>query len=125
MGISLVAMTVFLYPVLIKASKELALGMVAFPRGTRGCLLLYFDPHFLTLVAVGNNYIATGADSAVLQSIGSLLYQSHPSQLRQFHHFSHRGNLYIHRFCPHPVDPPLVVCLGLHRRGRYQWLPPF
>ena len=29
----------------------------------------------LTLVALGNEYIATGADSAVLQSIGNVLYQ--------------------------------------------------
>ncbi len=29
----------------------------------------------MTLVAVGNEYIATGADSAVLQSIGNVLYQ--------------------------------------------------
>ncbi len=29
----------------------------------------------MTLVAVGNEYIATGADSAALQSIGKVLYQ--------------------------------------------------
>src|SRR3990172_531006 len=35
MGISLVAMTIFLYPVLRKASKELAMGMVLFRAKSR------------------------------------------------------------------------------------------
>ena len=75
MGISLVAMTVFLYPVLRKASKELAMGMVLFRGALEGVFYCISTLTFLTLVAVGNNYIATGADSAVLQSIGNLLYQ--------------------------------------------------
>ena len=75
MGISLVAMTVFLYPVLRKASKELALGMVLFRGALEGVFYCISTLTFLTLVAVGNNYIATGADSAVLQSLGNLLYQ--------------------------------------------------
>ena len=75
MGISLVAMTVFLYPVLRKASKELAMGMVLFRGALEG--IFYFSSALiiLTLVAVGNEYTATGADSAVLQSIGNVLYQ--------------------------------------------------
>src|SRR5512136_3469559 len=36
MGISLVAMTVFLYPVIRKASKELAMGMVLFRGALEG-----------------------------------------------------------------------------------------
>ena len=75
MGISLVAMTVFLYPVLRKASKELAMGMVLFRGALEGIFYCLSTLTFLTLVAVGNQYIATGADSAVLQSIGNLLYQ--------------------------------------------------
>jgi len=75
MGISLVAMTVFLYPVIRKASKELAMGMVLF----RGALekIFYFITtlNILTLVAVGKEYMASGADSAVLQTIGNVLYQ--------------------------------------------------
>jgi len=75
MGISLVAMTVFLYPVMRKASKELAMGMILF----RGALEVIFyclsTLTILTLVAVGDEYIATGADSAVLQTIGNVLYQ--------------------------------------------------
>jgi Domain of unknown function (DUF4386) len=75
MGISLVAMTVFLYPVLRKASKELAMGMILFRGALEGIFYCLSTLTFLTLVAVGNQYIATGADSAVLQSIGNLLYQ--------------------------------------------------
>ncbi len=75
MGISLVTMTVFLYPVLRKASKELAMGMVLFRGALEG--IFYFSSALilLTLVALGNNYIASGADSVVLQSIGNVLYQ--------------------------------------------------
>jgi hypothetical protein len=45
----------------------------------RGALegVFYFSSALiiLTLVALGNNYIATGADSVVLQSISNVLYQ--------------------------------------------------
>jgi Domain of unknown function (DUF4386) len=75
MGISLVAMTVFLYPVIRKASKELAMGMVLFRGALEGTAYIASTLSILTLVAVGNEYIATGANSAVLQSIGNILYQ--------------------------------------------------
>jgi hypothetical protein len=75
MGISLMAMTVFLYPVIRKASKELAMGVVLFRGALEGIFYLVTTLNILTLVAVGNEYIATGADSAVLQSIGNVLYQ--------------------------------------------------
>jgi len=75
MGISLVAMTVFLYPVMRKASIELAMGMVLFRGALEGIFYFISTLNILTLVAVGNEYIATGADSAVLQSIGNILYQ--------------------------------------------------
>ena len=73
MGISLVAMTVFLYPVIRKASKELAMGMVLFRGALEGTAYIASTLSILTLVAVGNEYIATGANSAVLQSIGNIL----------------------------------------------------
>jgi hypothetical protein len=75
MGISLVAMTVFLYPVIRKVSKELAMGMILFRGALEG--IFYFSSALiiLTLVALSNEYTATGADSAVLQSIGNVLYQ--------------------------------------------------
>jgi hypothetical protein len=75
MGISLVAMTVFLYPVIRKASKELAMGMVLFRGALEGIFYCLSTLTFLTLVAVGNQYITSGATSVVLQSIGNLLYQ--------------------------------------------------
>jgi hypothetical protein len=75
MGISLVAMTVFLYPVIRKASKELAMGMVLFRGALEGIFYFVTTLNILTLVAIGNEYIATGADSATLQSIGNVLYQ--------------------------------------------------
>jgi hypothetical protein len=75
MGISLVAMTVFLYPVIRKASKELAMGMVLFRGALEGMFYFLSTLSILTLVALGNEYITTGADSAVLQVIGKVLYQ--------------------------------------------------
>jgi hypothetical protein len=75
MGISLVAMTVFLYPVMRKASRELAMGMVLFRGALEGIFYFLTTLSILTLVAVGNQYIATGADSVVLQTMGKVLYQ--------------------------------------------------
>ena len=75
MQISLVAMTVFLYPIFRKDSKELAMGMVLFRGALEGTGYLLSTLGPLTLVVLGNEYIASGADSAALQSMGNLLYQ--------------------------------------------------
>jgi hypothetical protein len=75
MGISLVAMTVFLYPIFRKDSEELALGMLLFRGALEGTSYFITTLGFLTLVALGNEYVATGADSAALQSMGNVLYQ--------------------------------------------------
>ena len=75
MGISLVAMTVFLYPIFRKDSKELAMGMILFRGALEGTWYFMAALGFLALVALGNEYIATGADSAALQSMGNVLYQ--------------------------------------------------
>ena len=75
MGISLVAMTVFLYPIFRKDSKELAMGMILFRGALEGTGYIFSTLGILTLVALGNEYIATGADSAALQSMGNVLYQ--------------------------------------------------
>lgn len=75
MGISLVAMTVFLYPIFRKDSEELAIGMVLFRGALEGTWYFVTALGFLALVALGNEYIATGADSAALQSMGNVLYQ--------------------------------------------------
>lgn len=75
MGISLVAMTVFLYPVFRRDSEELAMGMVLFRGVLEGTLYIVTTLGILTLVALGNEYMASGADSAALQSVGNVLYQ--------------------------------------------------
>ncbi|HEY5270596.1 MAG TPA: DUF4386 family protein, partial [Anaerolineales bacterium] len=75
MGISLAAMTVFLYPIFRKDSEELAGGMLLFRGALEGVGYYVSALGILTLVALGNEYIATGADSAALQSMGNVLYQ--------------------------------------------------
>jgi hypothetical protein len=75
MGISLAAMTVFLYPIIRKDSEELAMGIVLFRGALEGAWYFVTALGFFALVALGNEYIAIGADSAVLQSIGNVLYQ--------------------------------------------------
>jgi hypothetical protein len=75
MGLSLTAMTVFLYPLFRKDSKELAMGMVLFRGALEGTAYFISTLGILTLVALGNEYIAAGADSATLQSMGKVLYQ--------------------------------------------------
>jgi hypothetical protein len=75
MGISLVAMTVFLYPIFRKDSEELALGMVLFRGALEGTGYFISTLGILALIALANEYTATGAASAVLQSMGNVLYQ--------------------------------------------------
>ncbi|MBC8554355.1 MAG: DUF4386 domain-containing protein [Candidatus Brocadiales bacterium] len=75
MGISLVAMTVFLYPVFRKDSEELATGMLLFRGALEGTYYFITALGFLTLVALGNEYVAMKTDSTTLQSIGNVLYQ--------------------------------------------------
>jgi hypothetical protein len=75
MGISLAAMTLFLYPIFRKDSEELAIGMVLFRGALEGSAYSIQVIGFLTLVALGNEYVATGANSAALQSMGNVLYQ--------------------------------------------------
>lgn len=75
MGISLVAMTVFLYPLFRKDSEELAMGMVLFRGALEGSWYFATTLGILTLIALGNEYVATGANSAALQSMGNVVYQ--------------------------------------------------
>jgi hypothetical protein len=51
------------------------MGMVLFRGALEGTFYILSTLIILTLVAAGNEYIATGADSVVLQTIGKLLYQ--------------------------------------------------
>ena len=75
MGISLMAMTVFLYPIFRKDSEELALGMLLFRGALEGTAYIISTLGLLTLVVLGSEYVATGASSAALQSMGNILYQ--------------------------------------------------
>ena len=75
MGISLATMTVFLYPIFRKDSKELAMGMVIFRGALEGTWYFISTMSILAVVALGNEYIATGANSAALHSMGNVLYQ--------------------------------------------------
>lgn len=74
MGASLVAMTVFLYPIFRKDSEELALGMLLFRGALEGAWYLIVTLNLLLLITLGNEYVASGANSADLQSIGHVLY---------------------------------------------------
>ena len=75
MGISLVGMTVFLYPILKKDSEELAIGMLLFRGVMEGVWYLMTTMSFLTLVVLSEEYVATGANSTVLQSMGNVVYK--------------------------------------------------
>lgn len=75
MGISLVGMTVFLYPIFRKDSEELAMGMVLFRGALEGTFYFVTTLSILSLVALGNEYVASGSDSAALQSMGNILYR--------------------------------------------------
>lgn len=75
MGISLVAMTVFLYPIIRKDSEELAMGMLLFRGALEGTFYFITTIAILKLVALGNQYVAAGVDSAALQSMGNVYYQ--------------------------------------------------
>ena len=75
MGISLVAITVFLYPIFRKDSEELAMGMVLFRGALMGTWYFVMVLGFFAMFALGSEYIATGANSAALLSMGHVLYQ--------------------------------------------------
>ena len=75
MGISLAAMTIFLYPIFKKNNEELATGMLLFRGALEGTYYIVVTLGILSLVALGNEYVAAGANSASLQSMGNVLYQ--------------------------------------------------
>ena len=75
MGVSLSAMTVFLYSIFRKDSEELAMGMVLFRGALEGTYYLVTTLGLLTLVALGREYTATGGSLVALLSMGNVLYQ--------------------------------------------------
>ncbi len=68
MGISLVAMTVFLYPIFKKDSEELAMGMLLFREALEGACYIIVTLGVIALAILGNEYVAVGSNSAYLQS---------------------------------------------------------
>lgn len=75
MGISLVAMTVFLYPIFRKDSEELAAGLLLFRGALEGTYYFISTLGFLLLVLLSNEYISGGDDSTALLSTGNVFYQ--------------------------------------------------
>jgi hypothetical protein len=75
MGISLSAMTLFLYPVFRKDSHGLAMGLVLFRGALEGVGYFLTALGLLTLAALGAEVAASGSDPAAYQPICSILYQ--------------------------------------------------
>jgi hypothetical protein len=75
MGISLVAMTVFLYPIFRKDSEALAAGMLLFRGALEGTFYMVSVLGLLTLVSLGNEYVAAGDNSTALQAMGNVFYE--------------------------------------------------
>jgi len=74
MGISLVAMTVFLYPIFAKDSKELATGMLLFRGALEGSYYLISTMGFLIIVLLSNEYVSAGYSAPVLESLANAFY---------------------------------------------------
>ncbi len=75
MGISLVAMTVFLYPIFRRDSEELAMGMVLFRGALEGTWYFITTLSMLALFALGKEYTASGANVSALVSVANALYK--------------------------------------------------
>ena len=75
MGISLAAMTVFLYPLFRRDSEELALGMLLFRGALEGTWYFVSCLSLLMFSALGTEYLVEGADRAGLLSLASILYR--------------------------------------------------
>lgn len=74
MGISLVAMTIFLYPIFRRDSEELALGMLLFRGALEGACHFITTLSILLLFALSTEYVATGSNSSALQSMCIAVY---------------------------------------------------
>ena len=124
MGISLMMMTIFLYPIFRKDSEELATGMVLFRGALEGTFYFLSTLGFLALVLLGNEYIAAGAEFGYFTVHGQcLVLVSRTPRSDRFHLISHWGFVFIHLLLPHSPDPPLVVRLGFYRCGVLDGFP--
>lgn len=74
MGISLVAMTIFLYPIFKKDSEELAAGMILFRGALEGVWYFVTTLVFITLSVIGATMAAPGTDSEAMGNLASLIY---------------------------------------------------
>ena len=74
-GTSLIAMTVFLYSIFKKDSEGLAMGMVLFYGVMQGIWYCVMAIVIFSLIALGKEYIVTGADVIALESVGKVLSQ--------------------------------------------------
>lgn len=74
MGISLVAMTIFLYPIFKKDSEELALGMLLFRGAMEGTWYFVTTITFLGFVAIASQSVLVGANVDVLETMANTLY---------------------------------------------------
>lgn len=75
MGISLAAMTVFLYPVFRRDSEVLALGMLLFRGALEGAWYFVTCLSILLLSLLGAGYAGTPADADILRPFVGILYQ--------------------------------------------------
>ena len=73
MGISLVAMTIFLYPIFRKDSEELAMGMVLFRGALEGTGNIISVILWVLLAALSKEF--AGTDSATLHTVGNLVLE--------------------------------------------------
>ena len=73
MGLSLAAMTLFLYPLFRKDSEPLAIGMVVFRGALEGTGYVLSALSWLLLGALSVEIAAPGADSASLQAVGDVV----------------------------------------------------
>jgi hypothetical protein len=76
MGLSLAAMTIFLYPLFRKDSELLATGMVLFRGALEGTWYVLSALSWVVLGALSKAITAVGADSAALQAVGDVVLEA-------------------------------------------------
>lgn len=76
MGLSLAAMSVFLYPLFKKKNEALALGMVVFRGAIEGSTYILFVVSWLLLGVFSKEFAAVGAEAVSLQVVGNVLLQA-------------------------------------------------
>lgn len=75
MGLSLALMAIFMYPVLRKHNGALAMGMLVFRAPVEAVMYTLSAIGWLILAALGELYVAPGANTAFLQSVADVVVQ--------------------------------------------------